>query len=295
MNNFYRQYYILRSLNNRHKSVVIKVEDKEAYISLSLNFDNREQHTSNLYLIGLDKHGKQSLKKEVLKNERIRISKNEKDITNLLLIVYEKEKDIKLSYLEKEKEETSFKYFEKYRFDNLTKMPIKPSRQSMHEKTQTKQRDETYSEPKKENPSNQMGNDMSGMLKSFQQATAMFSKMNQSQSEKEPTKGEHEKTFSGKKEETINPFKRTFPNSKWIKTQYESRSGFWHYISGKIYQDNEVKYKAIGVPGEYSMTPPSWLEGFNKYYISDLPIAKGYWVMFLDPECGTVIDIDKIN
>jgi hypothetical protein len=294
MYNYFRQYYILRGFNDRQKSALIKAENKEEFIRLNISIDKREQKTKNLFLLGLNDAGKVCFKKEVFNEDNIRLNNNEFEQVKEFFIVSEEGKETTLEYFEKEKEEKSIMHFEKYRFDKFSN----PMKENSNRSPQQAQKNnfpnksiEKHDDKEAEN--RPAGNDMAGMLKSFQQASTLFSKMNNKRESSEGRKDGSKEYFDGKDEKTINPFIGTIPNSKWIKTQYQGRNGFWHYISGKIYKNGEVKYKAIGVPGEYSMTPPSWLEGFNKYYVSDLPIAKGYWVMFLDPDSGTVVDIDK--
>lgn len=88
----------------------------------------------------------------------------------------------------------------------------------------------------------------------------------------------------------INPFPSVFPTSAWVKISYPGPTGWWHYISGTIYKNNEVAAKVLGVPGEYGMAPPIWLEGFGTYMRCVGDDAKGYWLMFQDAETGEVLD-----
>ncbi|MGI5848596.1 MAG: hypothetical protein ACOX8Q_00760 [Christensenellales bacterium] len=94
------------------------------------------------------------------------------------------------------------------------------------------------------------------------------------------------------KQDKINPFPSVFPNSEWIKISYPGPTGWWHYISGKIYKGSTVVAKALGVPGEYGMAPPIWLEGFGSYLRCVTGDARGYWLMFQDAETGEVLDMD---
>ena len=301
MDQFFRQYYILKSMGDRQKRVVIKAETLDAVVKLKLSFDKREHNKDKLTLVGIDNNNNVRVKKRLTSDDIIKVKLHEFVRINHFFMINENDKDIILSYIENENKDQALRAFETYRFNALsikTKMAAKPKTINHKQETNTpKRQTKQENKPKQENETNEtrQSNDMAGMLKNFQQATSMFSamnKMNIDNKPKQPIKGMDEKE---KKNPTFNPFKTAFPNSEWIKTQYQSRSGFWHYISGKIYQNNELKFKAIGVPGEYAMTPPSWLEGFNKYYVSESAIAKGYWVMFLDPETGTVVDIDKKN
>lgn len=93
------------------------------------------------------------------------------------------------------------------------------------------------------------------------------------------------------RETKVNPFPTVFPNSEWVKISYPGPAGWWHYISGKIYKGGIVTAKALGVPGEYGMAPPIWLEGFGTYMRCVTGDARGYWLMFQDAETGEVLDM----
>jgi hypothetical protein len=93
------------------------------------------------------------------------------------------------------------------------------------------------------------------------------------------------------RQDKINPFPSTFPNSEWVKISYPGPTGWWHYISGKIRSGDTVIAKVLGVPGEYGMAPPIWLEGFGTYMRCVTPDAGGYWLMFQDAETGEVLDM----
>jgi hypothetical protein len=93
------------------------------------------------------------------------------------------------------------------------------------------------------------------------------------------------------RQDRINPFPSAFPNSEWVKISYPGPTGWWHYISGKIRSGDTVVAKVLGVPGEYGMAPPIWLEGFGTYMRCVTPDAGGYWLMFQDAETGEVLDM----
>lgn len=92
-------------------------------------------------------------------------------------------------------------------------------------------------------------------------------------------------------EQHVNPFPAVFPYSEWTKMTYPGPAGWWHYITGRIYSDSKTVVKAVGVPGEYGMMPPVWLEGFGTYLRSNSPDAHGYWLMFQDAETGEILDM----
>jgi|GEM_PF-1234249 len=93
------------------------------------------------------------------------------------------------------------------------------------------------------------------------------------------------------RQDKINPFPSSFPNSEWVKISYPGPTGWWHYISGKVRSGDTVIAKVLGVPGEYGMAPPIWLEGFGTYMRCVTPDAGGYWLMFQDAETGEVLDM----
>lgn len=93
------------------------------------------------------------------------------------------------------------------------------------------------------------------------------------------------------RQDKINPFPAAFPQSEWVRISYPGPAGWWHYISGKIYRGGALVAKVLGVPGEYGMAPPIWLEGFGTYMRCASPDAHGYWLMFQDAQTGEVLDM----
>ncbi len=93
------------------------------------------------------------------------------------------------------------------------------------------------------------------------------------------------------RQDRIHPFPSVFPHSEWVKISYPGPTGWWHYITGRVYSGPEVVAKAVGVPGEYGMAPPVWLEGFGTYMRCVTPDAHGYWLMFQDPQTGEILDM----
>lgn len=93
------------------------------------------------------------------------------------------------------------------------------------------------------------------------------------------------------RQDKINPFPDAFPHSEWVRISYPGPAGWWHYISGKIYRGDTLIAKVLGVPGEYGMAPPIWLEGFGTYMRCSSSDAHGYWLMFQDAQTGEVLDM----
>ena len=90
----------------------------------------------------------------------------------------------------------------------------------------------------------------------------------------------------------IDPFPGEFPGSEWVKISYPGPAGWWHYIFGRM-RVNDADTDVIGVPGEYSMAPPVWLDGFSTWVRCASGDARGYWLMFQDPQTGQVLDINR--
>ncbi len=84
------------------------------------------------------------------------------------------------------------------------------------------------------------------------------------------------------------PFSHIFPNAHWYKVTYPLSRGKWHYLLGEIYHNNKMVLKAIAVPGKYSMSSPSWLKGFDTFFISKENQA-GYWLLFEDAQTGHIV------
>lgn len=97
------------------------------------------------------------------------------------------------------------------------------------------------------------------------------------------------------KQEPFDPFPGAFPGSEWMKVSYPGPSGWWHYITGSIYKNGALFAKAVGVPGEYGAAPPALLEGFDTYLRCMSGDAKGYWLMFSDPETSEVLDMGRFR
>lgn len=96
----------------------------------------------------------------------------------------------------------------------------------------------------------------------------------------------------GMRQSHIDPFPGMFPGSEWVKVSYPGPTGWWHYISGRA-RVNGCDTDVIGVPGDYSMAPPVWLDGFSTYVRCTSGDARGYWLMFQDLQTGRVLDINR--
>ena len=91
----------------------------------------------------------------------------------------------------------------------------------------------------------------------------------------------------------FNPFPGLFTESLWYKIDFPFLHGEWHYIAGEIYLNGVLAARATGVPGEYSLAPPRWLDGFGTYLNADAG-AKGYWLMFEDDE-GNRMSVEQLR
>ncbi len=97
---------------------------------------------------------------------------------------------------------------------------------------------------------------------------------------------------AGIRQNNIDPFPGMYPGSEWVKISYPGPMGWWHYIFGRV-QLNGREADAIGVPGEYSMTPPAWLDGFSTWTRCTSGDARGYWLMFQDAQTGQYLDTGR--
>jgi len=316
MDNYYRKYFILKSNVDRGRSAILKTEKKNGFIKIDLSYEGKEVR-DNLYLLGFDASQKNVLKVKTAQTFDVKSSNFEK--TKFLAIVLEKNNACNLAYLEKKNAKTILSAFEKYRFYTFSNVSGKRKKNQFNasktvETSRVFEKSSAFevNGQKPSNPSNnkplnenmrsgresessaksQMSTDnMPNLFSSFQQASKLFSTMNTINPKASPEAKPSNQTHQDQpKTQKINPFMSYFPNSEWVKTQYQGQRGYWHYLSGKIYDGQILKYKAIAVPGEYAVTPPSWLEGFNKYYTSNIPTASGYWIMFLDPDTGKTVD-----
>ncbi len=75
----------------------------------------------------------------------------------------------------------------------------------------------------------------------------------------------------------MRPFPQHFPESEWIRHDYPSPNGSWHYLTGTIYRNGSAIASATAVPGKYSARPPSWLKEFS-LYLNCPENRQGYWV-----------------
>ena len=73
------------------------------------------------------------------------------------------------------------------------------------------------------------------------------------------------------------PFPREFPESEWLRHEYPSAGGSWHYLTGIIYQNGSIKATATAVPGKYNSRPPAWLKEFS-LFLQNAENRQGYWV-----------------
>lgn len=96
----------------------------------------------------------------------------------------------------------------------------------------------------------------------------------------------------GIRQDHIDPFPGVFPGSEWVKISYPGPAGWWHYIFGRV-RISGTDADVIGVPGEYSMAPPVWLDGFSTWVRCASDDARGYWLMFQDAQTGRILDISR--
>ena len=73
------------------------------------------------------------------------------------------------------------------------------------------------------------------------------------------------------------PFPREFPESDWLRHDYPSANGGWHYLTGTIRKGGVTVATATAVPGRYGAKPPVWLREFS-HFLQSAENHQGYWV-----------------
>jgi len=116
----------------------------------------------------------------------------------------------------------------------------------------------------------------------------------ESQSETPTPVQQEEPCPTGIRQSPVDPFPGVFPGSEWVKISYPGPAGWWHYIFGRARVEG-YDADVVGVPGDYSMAPPPWLDGFSMYVRCSSGDARGYWLMFQDAQTGQVLDINRFR
>ena len=111
----------------------------------------------------------------------------------------------------------------------------------------------------------------------------------------QPSREPEQPCPGGIRQSPVDPFPGVFPGSEWVKISLP-----WSYgmVALYIWSDPRVNgYDAdvVGVPGDYSMAPPAWLDGFSTYVRCSSGDARGYWLMFQDAQTGQVLDISRFR
>ena len=70
----------------------------------------------------------------------------------------------------------------------------------------------------------------------------------------------------------------------WRWRRVTSRESDYSYLMGEVEQDGRIVAVAVAVPGTYSPSPPSNLQGFHAY-------RDGHWILAQDAATGEIIDI----
>ena len=73
------------------------------------------------------------------------------------------------------------------------------------------------------------------------------------------------------------PFPREFPESDWLRHDYPSPNGGWHYLTGTIRKGGVTVATATAVPGRYGAKPPEWLKEFS-LFLQSAENHRGYWI-----------------
>jgi hypothetical protein len=115
-----------------------------------------------------------------------------------------------------------------------------------------------------------------------------------SEAQQQPLPEPEERCPGGIRQSPVDPFPGVFPGSEWVKISYPGPTGWWHYIFGRACVDG-YDADVVGVPGDYSMAPPAWLDGFSTYVRCSSGDARGYWLMFQDAQTGRVLDTNRFR
>ncbi len=86
---------------------------------------------------------------------------------------------------------------------------------------------------------------------------------------------------------------KIIPNSKWVRVDYDNTGK--QYIFGLIYENDNLKYIAYGVPGTFGVEPPEDMKKYSQWLPCDTNNPEiGFWVMFQNSSTGETVLIDDM-
>ncbi|MBQ9941887.1 MAG: hypothetical protein IJP03_02640 [Christensenellaceae bacterium] len=88
------------------------------------------------------------------------------------------------------------------------------------------------------------------------------------------------------------PFADIFPEGSWRRVEYPAAAG-WHYLEGEICKNGQLRARALALPGEYAISPPPWLKGFDSFLQAG-GAGKGYWLLLEDPATGRPLSLQAV-
>lgn len=89
------------------------------------------------------------------------------------------------------------------------------------------------------------------------------------------------------------PFGGRIKNAVWKRISYPYFANGSHYLSGKILCEGRTAVRLLAIPGEYAVSPPAWLAGFDCFWQSPLS-RQGYWLFACDSATGQPISIRSL-
>ena len=89
------------------------------------------------------------------------------------------------------------------------------------------------------------------------------------------------------------PFGGRIKNAVWKRISYPYFANGSHYLSGEILCEGRTAVRLLAIPGEYAVSPPAWLAGFDCFWQSPLS-RQGYWLFACDSATGQPISIRSL-
>lgn len=89
------------------------------------------------------------------------------------------------------------------------------------------------------------------------------------------------------------PFGGRIKNAVWKRISYPYFANGSHYLSGEILCEGRTAVRLLAIPGEYAVSPPAWLAGFDCFWQSPLS-RQGYWLFACDSATGQPVSIRSL-
>lgn len=89
------------------------------------------------------------------------------------------------------------------------------------------------------------------------------------------------------------PFGGYIKNAVWKRISYPYFANGSHYLSGEILCEGRTAVRLLAIPGEYAVSPPAWLAGFDCFWQSPHS-CQGYWLFACDSATGQPVSIRSL-